>query len=185
MLLFSGADDGIIRKYERLQLNSFMYSQEELIIPKDLGLKHKQLIEPAQTVKKNGKPMNAEEKRRNHAARHKEVGEKLESWKRTTISIENMVHGKQIELVSKNAEREFKKAMSKHTSKAHRSLSNLEKTERDEKGNKVRSTEDFKAKIKPSILALYYYEVFVQSNCPGAGYPDCWQRGLQDLRFRV
>jgi WD40 repeat protein len=69
-----------------------------------------------------------------------------------------MVHGKQIELVSKNAERKFKKEMSKHTNKSHRSLSNLDKDERDELGNRIGSTEDFKAKIKPSILALYYYE---------------------------
>jgi WD40 repeat protein len=70
-----------------------------------------------------------------------------------------MVHGKQIELVSKNAEREFKKAMSKNSKNTKRkSLSNLDKDERDDLGNIIGSTNDFKAKIKPSILALYYYE---------------------------
>nr|KAJ3422640.1 hypothetical protein HK105_007194 [Polyrhizophydium stewartii] len=35
LLIFSGGDDGIIRKWERLQLNTFMYSQETLMLPKD------------------------------------------------------------------------------------------------------------------------------------------------------
>jgi WD40 repeat protein len=69
-----------------------------------------------------------------------------------------MVHGKTIELVSKNAERQFKKTMSQHQKKPHRSLSNLEKDELDDLGHKIGSTDAFKAKIKPSILALYYYE---------------------------
>lgn len=34
-MIFSGGDDGIIRKWERLQLNAFMYSQETLILPKE------------------------------------------------------------------------------------------------------------------------------------------------------
>jgi WD40 repeat protein len=35
ILIFSGGDDGIIRKWERLQLNTFMYSQEVLLLPKE------------------------------------------------------------------------------------------------------------------------------------------------------
>ncbi|KAI8927284.1 quinon protein alcohol dehydrogenase-like superfamily [Entophlyctis helioformis] len=35
LLIFSGGDDGIIRKWERLQLNTFMYSQETLTLPKE------------------------------------------------------------------------------------------------------------------------------------------------------
>ncbi|KAJ3305098.1 hypothetical protein HDV03_002025 [Kappamyces sp. JEL0829] len=35
ILIFSGGDDGIIKKWERLQLNTFMYGQESLILPKE------------------------------------------------------------------------------------------------------------------------------------------------------
>jgi WD40 repeat protein len=35
LLIFSGGDDGIIRKWERLQLNTFMYSHENLQLPKE------------------------------------------------------------------------------------------------------------------------------------------------------
>ncbi|KAI8901202.1 quinon protein alcohol dehydrogenase-like superfamily [Globomyces pollinis-pini] len=35
ILIFSGGDDGIIHKWERLQLNTFMYSQEALVLPKE------------------------------------------------------------------------------------------------------------------------------------------------------
>ncbi|KAH9247138.1 hypothetical protein BASA81_015281 [Batrachochytrium salamandrivorans] len=35
ILVFSGGDDGVIRKWERLQLNTFMYSQELLVLPKE------------------------------------------------------------------------------------------------------------------------------------------------------
>ncbi|KAJ3326052.1 hypothetical protein HDV06_002437 [Boothiomyces sp. JEL0866] len=35
ILIFSGGDDGIIRKWERLQLITFMYSQESFILPKE------------------------------------------------------------------------------------------------------------------------------------------------------
>ena len=35
VLIFSGGDDGVIRKWERLQLNTFMYSQESLSLPKE------------------------------------------------------------------------------------------------------------------------------------------------------
>lgn len=40
VLFFSGGDDSNIKKWERLQLNTFMYSQEALVIPKE------ELIEP-------------------------------------------------------------------------------------------------------------------------------------------
>ncbi|KAJ3314131.1 hypothetical protein HDV04_000854 [Boothiomyces sp. JEL0838] len=35
ILIFSGGDDGIIRKWERLQLITFMYSQESYVLPKE------------------------------------------------------------------------------------------------------------------------------------------------------
>ncbi|KAI8908490.1 WD40-repeat-containing domain protein [Gorgonomyces haynaldii] len=35
LLIFSGGDDGIIRKWERLQLNTFMYSFENLSLPRN------------------------------------------------------------------------------------------------------------------------------------------------------
>ncbi|KAJ3277023.1 hypothetical protein HDV01_000075 [Terramyces sp. JEL0728] len=35
ILIFSGGDDGIIRKWERLQLITFMYSQESFTLPKE------------------------------------------------------------------------------------------------------------------------------------------------------
>jgi hypothetical protein len=66
-----------------------MYSQEELVIPRDEVKKKRMLIQPVDTTanKVIDPNLSAEEKRRQHAARNKEVGEKLESWKRTTISV--------------------------------------------------------------------------------------------------
>jgi hypothetical protein len=89
VLLFSGSDDGYIRKYERLQLNTFMYSQEQLVIPKDeVKKKRLMIVENDDSKTKIINPyLSAEEKRRQHAARHKEVGDKLDSWKRTTITV--------------------------------------------------------------------------------------------------
>lgn len=153
MLIFSGADDGLIRKYERLQLNTFMYSQESLVIPKQdrkPQIMNQQLNQSYR--------QNPEEKKRNHASRHKQVTEKLESWKRSTISIENMVHGKQIELVSKSAEREFKKAVSRNAGRYHQTFSNIKRPKLDEFGNRIKPSDEFVAKIKPSVLSLVYYE---------------------------
>jgi hypothetical protein len=65
-----------------------MYSQEQLVIPKDEVKKKRLLIEPeAKQNKLISTSISAEEKRRQHAARNKEVGDKLESWKRTTITV--------------------------------------------------------------------------------------------------
>ncbi|OAJ36383.1 hypothetical protein BDEG_20563 [Batrachochytrium dendrobatidis JEL423] len=62
LLIFSGGDDGVIRKWERLQLNTFMYSQELLMLPKDEFI--------------NALDMNAEEKdesnkKRSYSLHHK------------------------------------------------------------------------------------------------------------------
>ncbi|KAJ3224690.1 hypothetical protein HK099_008075 [Clydaea vesicula] len=114
VLIFSGADDGVIRKWERLQLNTFMYSQEPLILPKEeqkLSAEDLKLLESKKYNIGNDLP---EDRRRIQALRHRKVSEKLDTWKRATMTIDSLVHGKQVELISRHAQSTFRKATSKN-----------------------------------------------------------------------
>ncbi|KAJ3280734.1 hypothetical protein HK104_000440, partial [Borealophlyctis nickersoniae] len=74
LLIFSGGDDGLIKKWERLQLNTFMYSQEPLILPKEE--KHDK------EVMLNTFSRDPTERRKKQAAMHKRISAKLDQWKR-------------------------------------------------------------------------------------------------------
>ncbi|TPX59029.1 hypothetical protein SpCBS45565_g07846 [Spizellomyces sp. 'palustris'] len=74
LLIFSGGDDGVIRKWERLQLNTFMYSKEVLTLPKE----EKQEEAPVLYTFSR----DPEERRKKQAALHKRVTAKLNSWER-------------------------------------------------------------------------------------------------------
>lgn len=70
VLIFSGGDDGVIKKWERLQLNTFMYSQESLSLPKD------EVTEPKDP--KKAKANAKKEKKMTYYQKHKAQMEKRE-----------------------------------------------------------------------------------------------------------
>ncbi|KAJ3217607.1 hypothetical protein HDU67_007549 [Dinochytrium kinnereticum] len=100
LLIFSGGSDGIIRKWERLQLNSFMYSQEPLFLPKE----EKQEAE----ILANSFSRNPEERRKKQAALHRRVSEKLDFWKRG-LDEDLKNHENQVELMSADTLRAFRR----------------------------------------------------------------------------
>ncbi|KAJ3124143.1 hypothetical protein HK098_001370 [Nowakowskiella sp. JEL0407] len=110
LLIFSGGGDGTIRKWERLQLNTFMYSQEPLTLPKE-EKREEEIIT-------NSYSKNSEERRRLQAALHRRVNAKLDMWKRTanedefalasTLSSDGQ-HEKQLELMSGAAVAAYKR----------------------------------------------------------------------------
>ncbi|KAI8996698.1 quinon protein alcohol dehydrogenase-like superfamily [Gaertneriomyces semiglobifer] len=72
LLFFSGGDDGVIRKWERLQLNTFMYSQEILDIPKEEVQEEPPLETTFSRI--------PEVRRLRQAALHKRISAKLQTW---------------------------------------------------------------------------------------------------------
>ncbi|KAJ3139429.1 hypothetical protein HK101_003641 [Irineochytrium annulatum] len=114
LLIFSGGTDGIIRKWERLQLNTFMYraivSQEPLILPKE----EKQEDEPIV----HSLSRNPEERRKKQAALHRRVSENLDAWRRGGASHQeegDPLRGgeNQVELMSAEALRAFRRRQSR------------------------------------------------------------------------
>ncbi|KAJ3240215.1 hypothetical protein HDU81_004352 [Chytriomyces hyalinus] len=138
LLIFSGSSDGLIRKWERLQLNTFI--QENLHLPKEE--RHEEEI----TV--NSFSKNPEERRKRQTALHRQIVEKLDRWKRGLEEDMNK-QDNQIELMSSDAVRAFKRNQTKL--KTELQISKTFETE-----VKTGSTA-----LKPSrqgVFSLFYYE---------------------------
>ncbi|KAJ3086653.1 hypothetical protein HK100_008637, partial [Physocladia obscura] len=108
LLIFSGSSDSFIRKWERLQLNTFMYSQENLILPKE-ERQHEEI-----TV--NSFSRNPDERRKRQTLLHKQINAKLDKWKRAVFDEEsrnNSADNQQVELMSRDAIRVFKRGQTK------------------------------------------------------------------------
>ncbi|KAJ3330631.1 DExD/H-box ATP-dependent RNA helicase dhh1 [Blyttiomyces sp. JEL0837] len=110
LLIFSGGSDGVIRKWERLQLNTFMYSQESLTLPKE----EKQEEE----ITVNSFSRDPEVRRKKQAALHRRVSEKLDSWKRG-LEEDLKNHETQVELMSSDTLRAFKRKQFKLKTQLH------------------------------------------------------------------
>ncbi|KAJ3011791.1 UNVERIFIED_CONTAM: hypothetical protein HDU68_001525 [Siphonaria sp. JEL0065] len=159
LLIFSGGSDGLIRKWERLQLNTFMYSQENLTLPKEE--RHEEEI----TV--NSFSKDPEERRKRQNALHKQITEKLDRWKRG-LEEDMRNQDQQVELMSKDALRAFKRNQTKL------------KTELGGKGGGAGDLEGGGGPVnagkgaRQGVLTLYYYEDM-----------DLLLSGYEDNRIRV
>lgn len=153
LLIFSGGSDGVIRKWERLQLNTFMYSQEALILPKEEKLEEGHLMDSLSR--------NPDERRHKQAALYRRVNEKLNSWRRG-LEEELRVGENQVELMSDDALRSYKRKQLKL-----KSLLDGEKTSQSAKDNAV--VGKGKTSNRPGVLSLYYYE---ELDVLASGYED-------------
>ncbi|KAJ3015428.1 hypothetical protein HKX48_004593 [Thoreauomyces humboldtii] len=148
LLIFSGGDDGIIRKWERLQLNAFMYSKETLFVPREEKKEEEPLL---YTFTKN-----PEERRKKQAALHKRVSAKLHRWERTE---EDPGAGL---VLTKEAHRQLKKKDREidpgdKVLKHHRKR--MEEFEHAQEGLRRRGPDGESAKpARPGVVALLYYE---------------------------
>ncbi|KAJ1558347.1 hypothetical protein HK096_002054, partial [Nowakowskiella sp. JEL0078] len=157
LLIFSGGGDGVIRKWERLQLNTFMYSQEPLALPKEDKHEEEIII--------NSYSKNTDERRRLQAALHRRVNAKLDMWKRSIIEDEFALvsstgsgeaansggggQDKQLELMSGEAVAAFKR---KELQLKSESNSSMRAILGDAKKKVI------KAPPKPGVVSLVYYE---------------------------
>ncbi|ORY40968.1 WD40 repeat-like protein [Rhizoclosmatium globosum] len=138
LLIFSGGSDGLIRKWERLQLNTFMYSQENLVLPKEERHEEEIVV--------NSFSKNPEERRKRQNALHKQITEKLDRWKRGIE--EDMKHqDQQVELMSRDAIRAFKRNQSK-----------LKTELQIAKGFDDSASLNAAKNVRQGVLAMYYYE---------------------------
>ncbi|KAI8611101.1 WD40-repeat-containing domain protein [Chytriomyces sp. MP71] len=156
LLIFSGGSDGFIRKWERLQLNTFMYSQENLTLPKEE--RHEEEIAV------NSFSKNPEERRKRQNALHKQITEKLDRWKRGLEEDINK-QDNQVELMSSDAKRAFKR----NQTKLKTGLALDKGMDRDGKmaGLSIKGS-------KQGVLTLFYYEDM-----------DLLVSGYEDSRIRV
>ncbi|KAJ3091362.1 hypothetical protein HK102_000820 [Quaeritorhiza haematococci] len=105
LLIFSGGKDGVIRKWERMQLNSFMYSQEPLIMPRD---------DKADDLNPNATPRElAIQKQMKRSALRRRVEN---NWRKSLSSLEEdevATHARnQVELLSGETMKAFKRQQS-------------------------------------------------------------------------
>ncbi|KAI9348234.1 quinon protein alcohol dehydrogenase-like superfamily [Obelidium mucronatum] len=158
LLIFSGGSDGLIRKWERLQLNTFMYSQENLNIPKEE--RHEEEI----TV--NSFSKDPDERRKRQNLLHKQITEKLDRWKRG-LEEDMKNQDQQVELMSRDAVRAFKRNQTKLKTELQISKGpgGGGAGEVDVAGGKS---------ARQGVLSLYYYEDM-----------DLLLSGYEDNRIRV
>ncbi|KAI9091859.1 WD40-repeat-containing domain protein [Phlyctochytrium arcticum] len=142
LLIFSGGIDGIIRKWERLQLNTFMYSKEILILPKD----EKQEIEPqVHTFAKD-----PELRRKKQAQMHKGVSAKLRSWERVEEDPASTL------LLTQSALRTLRRK--DHDIDPENSILKIRKQKAELGARRAARGMDDDRNSKPGVASLLYYE---------------------------
>ncbi|TPX61874.1 hypothetical protein PhCBS80983_g00825 [Powellomyces hirtus] len=174
LLIFSGGDDGVIRKWERLQLNAFMYSKEALHVPREEKPEEEPLL---YTFTKN-----PGERRKKQAALHKRVTAKLHSWERHEEDPGAVV------MLTKEARRTLQKKdrdidPGNKVLKHHRRR--MEEFERAQEGLRKRPTdEDSGRPRRPGVVSLFYYE---ELDLLISGYTDSkihiWGYNEEVVRF--
>ena len=211
ILFYSGGDEGLARKWERLQLNTFMYSQEPLTFPKS---ERKPKAQKQQSLAINDsfasiKPKRTAHQRHNNTASalHERINFQIESLKYSKL--DTMVHGNATELLTKAALRKFKIASSdikwgarrKTDSGRNGSIAKLfedKKVKNSDAGNKKNddsegtseSDEDNEIKtsgviIKPSILALHYYDELDVMVAGSENSMICMQKWIPFIRVFI
>ncbi|KAI8592288.1 quinon protein alcohol dehydrogenase-like superfamily [Geranomyces variabilis] len=148
LLIFSGGDDGVIRKWERLQLNAFMYSKETLHIPRE----EKHDDEPTLYTFTR----NPGERRKKQVALHKRVTNKLHNWERVEEDpAAGLVLTKQAQRQLQKKDREIdpgNKVLRHHRKK-------MAEFEHAQEGLRRRHVEDDKSALaRPGVVSMLYYE---------------------------
>ncbi|KAJ3043664.1 hypothetical protein HDV00_004437 [Rhizophlyctis rosea] len=151
LLIFSGGDDGLIRKWERLQLNTFMYSEETLILPKE--------EKPEEAILINTFSRNPEERRKKQSALHKRISEKLDVWKR--FMEDDTEQQQQVALMSGAAMRDFQRKQQRMEApkqrRRHESLTADDDESVVRAGIGGMAVAD-KPAARPGVVSLCYYE---------------------------
>ncbi|KAI8810660.1 WD40-repeat-containing domain protein [Cladochytrium replicatum] len=149
LLIFSGGGDGAIRKWERLQLNTFMYSQESLGVPKEEKREEQVIF--------NSYAKKPEERRKLQAALHRRISQRLEMWQRS-LDDDTITGGKskghsggskQLELMSSSAAAAFRRKEQQDLGSKERRMS--------------RSLDEWKGTglvkaSRPGVVSMKYYE---------------------------
>ncbi|KAI9199249.1 WD40-repeat-containing domain protein [Polychytrium aggregatum] len=174
LLIFSGGGDGVIRKWERLQLNSFMYSQETLALPKE--------EKPDEEVFHNHISKDPEERRKKQAALHKRVTKSLSSWKR--VMQEDLEgHKSQVELMARSTVKEWRR---KHIMMNERQSTSSDEAEKKSIAQKKKAeiAKDLTKPAKSGVLSLFYYE---DLDYLISGYEDSrihiWGYNIESMKF--
>ncbi|KAJ3051739.1 hypothetical protein HK097_007248 [Rhizophlyctis rosea] len=148
LLIFSGGDDGIIKKWERLQLNTFMYSEETLILPNP----EPTTPPPVQTTLTRDPTL----RRKQQSLLHKRISEKLDTWKR--FMEDDTERQQQVALMSGSAVKAFqrKQQQLEAPKQRRRSLDVIDGggSGRGVGGMAVAS----KPVSRPGVVSLCYYE---------------------------
>jgi hypothetical protein len=154
-------------------------SQEALQLPKEEKLK--------EDIISNSFSRNPEERRKKQAALHKRVSEKLNSWKRG-LEEDLKNHETQVELMSADARRTFRRKQMKLRTQLHESKSTIQDSDSfsdlsngkqaingQSQEQETQTAARVAVNSRPSVLTLFYYE---DLDLMVSGYEDCKIRKL-------
>lgn len=164
VLVFTCGDDSFIRKWERLQLNTSIYSQEVITLPVHKVARQEDSEVPDKTkiMRKDIRKFKMEELKKKAQIKNNHYLTKLKEFKSLSANIQNDAGDKmnltrQIELLSAETQKVFKRSLTMITSGAGKAnpaeVARLRKTDLEE------NYEDSYGYIKKhSIAKMFYHE---------------------------